>query len=102
MINVDIKKFESLAARWELVNHVYNEVYKHVYWTTKDMLCCRPCYSMFFKVDYLNSQKPIDTCSEKSNPSSKDLSPLQPTPSRSSSCKRCTYETDRYEEGKKQ
>ena len=49
LINVDIKKFESLAARWELVNHVYNEVYKR-----------RPCYSMFFKVDYLNSQKPID------------------------------------------
>ena len=40
-----------------------------------------------------------------SNPSSQDLSPpppLQPTPSRSSSRKRCTYETDRYEEGKKQ
>ena len=104
LIKFDKSKFENLAARWALVDHDYNEVYKRVDWTMVDMFCCRSCYSMFYKEDYLKCQKQLEEIVENTVvPSPPELTtPSPPVPVRSSTRKRCTYETQRHDEIKKQ
>ena len=70
-------KFETLARKRELVDQHYNKVIKRVDWSREEMLCCRSCYSVLFKEDYLGKQKVLEV---NLSESLQIFTPLESTP----------------------
>ena len=100
LIQVEKEKFKRVALKWELVDHRYNTVYKNVNWSRSEgTFCCKSCHSTFFKEAYMNTKRKL---ADTEAPTLQSVSPppLTPPPqttphARSSSRKKCLYETRR-------
>ena len=99
----DVQKFKTYAELWELKDHEYNTVNKHVKWTLLDegneIWAHKQCKGKFFKDNYLSKQTSLPTNEESvSNDIDGEIesssSSIANTPDiRQSSRKKYTYES---------